>query len=158
MNAGNQLTQMALYFCVLGLCAVSVQAQTASGPVTGEPYNPFNVKVDPYNVVNQVAIEEGKPGRYSSKKLSEKNILKTDFKRERKKDEYQEQKTEVISPVLQHWLAERDPGTEVEVIITLAETMQIPLLPDLQPGESREGKTRRGEVIEQLREQRRKDQ
>lgn len=156
MNVRTAYPQIAASIFALSLSAGAAQAQFAPNPekVTGEPYNPYNVKIDPYNYVNQVVVEEGKPGKFTSERLSRKQFFQTEFKRDRKEDDWPEKKPEVVSPVLKQWLAEKDHGEKVELIITLVDTMRIPLLPRLQRGQEREGKSRRAEAIEEIRKQR----
>jgi len=133
------------------------QAPGALGQVSGEPYNPHRVAVDPTGVISSVRISrDGRLSDFAQRALSDAAFSNQDFPRLQKQDSIRVAKSvSKISPVLEQWLRAKRPNEPVDVIVTFREDTRVPLLPDLRPGEARgASNTARARAIEQLRQQR----
>ncbi len=131
--------------------------QKPDAPPAGEPYNPYGVKVDPSNEVRSAVISDRKMELVREEKIRIDSFFK-DIPDKPKEDFAKPSEPDVISPILREWLNTKKPDELVEVIVVLAENMQIPLLPELQEGESRDETTQRSRAIDELKDMRFKKQ
>ena len=121
-------------------------------PVEDGIYNPYQVPLDPLYEVRSASISaEGKSVPAESYKIPARNIQVADQREKKDPERVEVPAPSKISPVLAEWLAKRDPGEPVDIIVTFQDAVRIPRLPDLGPGEDREkGGSRRAEAIQQL--------
>jgi serine protease AprX len=147
----NHTAHVFVISCLLINSAVPAQ-QTSK--IQGEYYNPYNVRVDSFNVVNVVSIDRsGESGTLEKIVIPSKNIYSAKIQGIKKSDTTITKAYSKISPVLQEWLRVKEPKDSVDIIINLQDSIKIPLLPGLKPGEKRESlKTKRAIAMDSLKQ------
>ena len=128
----------------------------------GEYYNPHEVPVDSFNVIHSAATSEtGQLQQHTQAEIPREHFKTASFEVVQKDDEIRREGRQAvkISPPLQSMLAQASAEATVEVIVTLRDTMRLPLLPDFDTGEDRESsETKRARAIDELKSKRRSSQ
>ena len=118
---------------------------------------------DPVNVAYTFTVERGKIVSSSREDIPKEAISTEPFERQKDVREPAPKTPGKIHPLLEKWIASRDPSSAEPVVVTFRDNMQIPRFPEPSVTEGRDSDTnkrvlaRNAELIESIRAKRAQD-
>lgn len=118
------------FLIILLIFGIILLAVCKEGQIEKEP--DIEGKLDPFNEVESVQIEKGKPVKRSIEKLGKEIFVQLDIPEKKVEEDIKEvPPNDKLHPLIKRWLDKMEADARIDVILTFQDLYQIRRFPDL---------------------------